>query len=51
LGEDQISTFGREIADIVAAGEIGDIAAVDHVRRLHISMSFTCLKSYEVNAN
>jgi len=36
--------FRREVADIVAAVEIGDLEAVGHIRRSHISMSFTRLR-------
>ena len=37
---DEIAIFRREIADILAAAEIGDLGAVGHIRRSHISMSF-----------
>lgn len=40
----EIAIFRREVADIVAAVEIGDLAAVGHIRRSHISMSFTRLR-------
>lgn len=36
---DEIVVFRREIADILAAMEIGDLEAVGHIRRSHISMS------------
>ncbi len=36
----EISIFHREVADIVAAVELGDLAVVGHIRRAHISMSF-----------
>jgi DNA-binding GntR family transcriptional regulator len=36
---DEIIVFRREIADILAAMEIGDLEAVGHIRRSHISMS------------
>jgi DNA-binding GntR family transcriptional regulator len=40
----EINTFHREVADIVAAVEIGDLVAVGHIRRSHISMSFLRLR-------
>ncbi|MEP4423250.1 MAG: GntR family transcriptional regulator, partial [Nitratireductor sp.] len=36
----EITIFHREMADIVAAVEIGDLEVVGHIRRAHISMSF-----------
>jgi len=36
---DEVVVFRREIADILAAMEIGDLEAVGHIRRSHISMS------------
>jgi len=36
---DEIVVFRREIADILAAMEVGDLEAVGHIRRSHISMS------------
>jgi DNA-binding GntR family transcriptional regulator len=36
---DEIIVFRRELADILAAMEIGDLEAVGHIRRSHISMS------------
>jgi len=36
---DEIIVFRREIADVLAAMEIGDLEAVGHIRRSHISMS------------
>lgn len=43
---DEIEIFRREIADILVAMEIGDLEAVGHIRRSHISMSFTRLRRY-----
>jgi DNA-binding GntR family transcriptional regulator len=43
---DEISIFRREIADILAAVEIGDLEAVGHIRRSHISMSFVRMMRY-----
>jgi DNA-binding GntR family transcriptional regulator len=45
LGE-EVATFRREIADILAAVEIGDIGAVGSIRRSHISMSFARMRRY-----
>lgn len=39
----EISIFHREVADIVAAVELGELAVVGHIRRSHISMSFVRL--------
>jgi DNA-binding GntR family transcriptional regulator len=36
---DEIVVFRREVADIFAAMEVGDLAAVGFIRRSHISMS------------
>lgn len=36
---DEIVVFRRELADILAAMEIGDLESVGHIRRSHISMS------------
>jgi DNA-binding GntR family transcriptional regulator len=36
---DEIIVFRRELADILAAMEIGDLESVGHIRRSHISMS------------
>jgi DNA-binding GntR family transcriptional regulator len=43
---DEIEIFHREVADILAAMEIGDLEAVGHIRRSHISMSVARLKLY-----
>lgn len=42
---DEIKIFQREVTDILAAVEIGDLSAVGHIRRAHISMSFQRLQS------
>lgn len=36
----EINIFAREIADTLAAVELGDLVSVGHIRRSHISMSF-----------
>jgi len=43
---DEAEIFRREVADILAAMEIGDLEAVGHIRRSHISMSFARLRRY-----
>jgi DNA-binding GntR family transcriptional regulator len=45
---DEIAVFRREMADILAAMEIGDLEAVGHIRRSHISMSFNRMRLYPV---
>lgn len=39
----EIAIFRREVADIVAAVEIGNLEIVGHIRRSHIAMSFARL--------
>ncbi len=41
---EEVSIFRREVADTLAAVRIGDMAAVGHIRRAHISMSFRRLR-------
>lgn len=49
---DEIIVFRREVADILAAMEVGDLEAVGHIRRSHISMSVKRMKRYpEGNSN
>jgi DNA-binding GntR family transcriptional regulator len=43
---DEIIVFRREVADILAAMELGDLEAVGHIRRSHISMSVKRMKQY-----
>jgi DNA-binding GntR family transcriptional regulator len=43
---DEIAIFRREIADILTAAAIGDLEAVGHIRRSHISMSFARMLRY-----
>jgi DNA-binding GntR family transcriptional regulator len=43
---DEIEVFRREVADILAAMEVGDLEAVGHIRRSHISMSVARLRRY-----
>ena len=44
--KDEIIFFRREVADILAAMEVGDLEAVGHIRRSHISMSVKRMKRY-----
>ncbi|RUU52885.1 GntR family transcriptional regulator [Mesorhizobium sp. M2C.T.Ca.TU.002.02.1.1] len=37
---EEFAAFRREIAEVLAAAEIGDWASIGHIRRAHISMSF-----------
>jgi len=43
---DEAAIFQREVADILDALRIGDLEAVGHIRRSHISMSFRRIKAY-----
>jgi len=43
---DEITVFRREVADILAAMEVGDLEAVGHIRRSHISMSVKRMQRY-----
>jgi len=43
---DEIVVFRREVADILAAMELGDLEAVGHIRRSHISMSVRRMKAF-----
>ncbi len=43
---DEVAVFRREMADILAAMKIGDLEAVGHIRRSHISMSFNRMCRY-----
>ncbi|HVW58134.1 MAG TPA: GntR family transcriptional regulator [Rhizobiaceae bacterium] len=45
---EEVSVFSREIHDILAAVEIGDLEAAGYIRRSHISMSFTRLKKLAI---
>lgn len=40
----EVDIFRREVADVLTAIEIGDLEAVGHIRRSHISMSFARLR-------
>jgi len=44
---EEIRTFHREVSDIVAAVEIGDLRSVGHIRRAHIAMSFARLRAQD----
>lgn len=41
---EEIRIFQREVADVLGAIEIGDLEAIGHIRRSHISMSFARLR-------
>lgn len=43
---DEITVFRREMTDILQAMEVGDLEAVGHIRRSHISMSVKRMKRY-----
>ncbi|HZS82177.1 MAG TPA: GntR family transcriptional regulator [Stellaceae bacterium] len=43
---DEIVVFRREMADILAAMEVGDLEAIGYIRRSHISMSFNRMRLY-----
>src|SRR5262245_35877644 len=43
---DEIVVFRREMADILAAMEVGDLEAIGHIRRSHISMSVKRMQRY-----
>ncbi|MCB1376938.1 MAG: GntR family transcriptional regulator [Alphaproteobacteria bacterium] len=47
---DEIVVFQREVADILSAMEVGDLEAVGHIRRSHISMSVRRMKSFTEHA-
>lgn len=42
---EEVEVFSREVADILGAVELGDLEAAGHIRRSHISMSFTRLRN------
>jgi len=43
---EEAALFRREMSDILAAMEIGDLEAVGHIRRSHISMSYFRIRRY-----
>jgi DNA-binding GntR family transcriptional regulator len=43
---DEIIVFRREVADILSAMEVGDLEAVGHIRRSHISMSVKRMQAF-----
>ncbi|MBP1849492.1 GntR family transcriptional regulator [Rhizobium halophytocola] len=42
---EEVTMFGREITEVRAAVEIGDVSAAAYIRRSHISMSFVRLSA------
>ncbi|MGK9168429.1 GntR family transcriptional regulator [Inquilinus limosus] len=47
---EEIAAFRREMEEVLAAAEIGDLEAIGHIRRAHISMSFTRMMRYAERA-
>src|SRR5262249_12659656 len=47
---EEVAIFAREIAEVRAAVEIGDVSAASHIRRSHISMSFVRLSNTNADA-
>lgn len=43
---EEFAAFRREMEEVLAAAEIGDLDAIGHIRRAHISMSFTRMMRY-----
>lgn len=43
---EEVAVFRREMTDIIGAAEIGDLEAVGHLRRSHISMSVARMNLY-----
>jgi len=43
---EEFANFQREMVEVLAAAEIGDLATVGHIRRTHISMSFARMMRY-----
>src|SRR3546814_9075062 len=43
---EEFAIFRREMEDILAAAEAGDMEAVGHIRRAHISMGFARMRRY-----
>jgi DNA-binding GntR family transcriptional regulator len=48
---EEFTAFRREMADILAAMEIGDLESVGHLRRSHISMSFERMMRFARHAH
>ena len=43
---EEFAIFRREMEDILAAAETGDLESVGHIRRAHLSMSFARMMRY-----
>ena len=43
---EEFANFRREMEDVLAAAETGDLEAVGHIRRAHISMSLARMRRY-----
>lgn len=44
--QEEFAIFRREMEDVLAAAETGDLEAVGHIRRAHISMSLARMRRY-----
>jgi DNA-binding GntR family transcriptional regulator len=47
---EEFAYFRREMEEVLAAAEIGDLESVGHIRRTHISMSFARMMRYATQA-
>src|SRR5437764_1047182 len=47
---DEITVFRREVADILAAMELGDLESVGYIRRAHIAMWVKRMQQYTAAA-
>ncbi|MGE3829450.1 MAG: GntR family transcriptional regulator [Parvibaculaceae bacterium] len=47
---DEITVFRREVADILAAMELGDLESVGYIRRSHIAMWLRRMQRYTANS-
>jgi hypothetical protein len=43
---EEFAYFRREMEEVLAAIEIGDLETIGHIRRTHISISFACMMRY-----
>jgi DNA-binding GntR family transcriptional regulator len=47
---EEFAAFRQEMAEVLAAMQVGDLESVGHLRRAHISMSFTRMMRYMAEA-
>ena len=47
---EEFAAFRREMEEVLAAMEIGDLESIGHIRRSHISMSFARMMRYAGHA-